>query len=219
MQRGPGWHASTGLFHRCPTQAAPLHPLSLFLFPINYLLLMIPWANQMSQAKSWASSSIPPALSIPVYVQSAPFNSDLSLYLIEDPTNTLLLSPLLGLVQIHFSPWLSKTPPPFSWPPNPDFPPHPLPWYNSHSSFQVLFLTCISEQVISAATFLQCQDKSSKLLQSLASGFSLSQDCVPMCPQAIRWCTWSSCLITTLSGILFPLHRMPFPHLMYLANL
>lgn len=60
------------------------------------------------------------------------------------------------------------------------------PWYNSHSSFQVLFLTCKPKQVISAATFLQCQDKSSNLLQSLASGFSLSQDCVPMCAQAIR---------------------------------
>ena len=86
MQRGPGWHASTGLFHRCPTQPAPLHPLGLFLFPINHLLLMIPWATQMSQAKSWASSSIPPALSIPVYVQSAPFNSELSLvYLLKTP--------------------------------------------------------------------------------------------------------------------------------------
>ena len=124
MQCAPGWHASTGIFHRCPTQPAPLHPLSLLLFPINYLLLMIPWATQMSQAKSWASSSNPPALSILVYVQSAPFNSELSqVYLTEDPTNTLLLSPLLNVVQIHFSPWLSKYPLPLSWPPNPEFPP------------------------------------------------------------------------------------------------
>lgn len=51
----------------------------------------------------------------------------LSSLLIEDPMNTLLLSPLLGLVQIHFSPWLSKNLPPLSWPPNPEFPRHPLP--------------------------------------------------------------------------------------------
>lgn len=89
---------------------------------------MIPWATQMSQGKNWASSSIPPALSIPVYIQPVPFNSELSqVYLIEDPTNTLLLSPLLGWVQIHFSPWLLKYRPPLSRPPNPEFPPRPLP--------------------------------------------------------------------------------------------
>ena len=39
VQCGPGWLTSTGLFYRCPTQPAPLHPLSLFLF----LLTICSW--------------------------------------------------------------------------------------------------------------------------------------------------------------------------------
>lgn len=129
------WTPSTGarlsLLHSIP---------SAWLFPINYLLLMIPWATQMSQAKLGivlkSSRSIYPC-SLPIStIQFRAFKS----ILLKTPQTHL--SPLLNLVQIHFSPLVIGEYPYLSVGLQTQNSLHPLPWDTTpHSSFQVLFLT------------------------------------------------------------------------------